>query len=109
MYVVKLLSETSRSDTYLGGQNGSYQFSQVGIELEGCVTYPALCWFALGPYKAEDLPENISVTTNAWDAMTTVTTAGNFTMISNTAVPATTHRPTRPPDAWEKLSTPEQA
>ena len=62
----------------------------------------------MGPYNAADLPESVSATTTSSEVMTTVITAGNFTMISNTAEPPRTYTSQRL-KVWTSLKQGEQA
>jgi hypothetical protein len=82
-----------------------YQFPAIGIHLDH-LTFPSECWFAFGPYDASEIPEFIPTRTLATGSMTTLVTGGNFTMISDTAIPAKTHAGVQ---VWTNLSRTEQA
>ncbi|ETI26066.1 hypothetical protein G647_02843 [Cladophialophora carrionii CBS 160.54] len=90
------------SNAGLGAGNGSHKFENLGVALNGSITYPTRCWFALGPYKAGDLLDDPYPTSTALGAMTTVITGGNFTLVRNMRQPVRT-RQIRPP-VWTGLS-----
>ncbi|KIW65437.1 hypothetical protein PV04_07698 [Phialophora macrospora] len=82
--------------------NGTYKFQNLDVALNGSITYPTHCWFALGPFEAEDLLDSPDSTIAASGAMTTVITGGNFTLVRNKRLPERT-RALRSP-VWTGLS-----
>ena len=68
--------------------------------------YPTRCWFVLGPYEAQDLYSDATASTDDSGPLTMVIKAGNFTMVSNTAIPPKTHAQLV---VWINLSSGEQA
>ena len=95
-------------NAHSGPSNGTLEFHEIDVDDDIDITYPLQCWFALRPYEVEDVPENVSATAYVGEAMATITTGGAFTMISNTAIPPTTHALRPPPDVWTRLSPGEQ-
>lgn len=66
-------------------------FHELGVKLSFAITeFPVICWFGLGPYAVNDLPDSVSYDDYP---MQTLVRAGNFSMTSDEGVAATDRRP----------------